>query len=413
MSLPPNQQFDLPLDTADARPSPFAQPLYFPSRNYLAFRCTSAIYIVTAEGDEGGFLIATLPAVVGFQGWAANQDDLFVLDGPVLQKYNVSNINESMDGPHMAVNVGKPKRVYARGDQPWSTARAWLYGAPSLLGALSPPVVLPDEHDRSVFVLQSNGSIYQFDKGLGAGTMVPQLTPDTLAARFETITTTGSQTYFCYAHDNQVVTLDPEHLRQSAVPVPDPLPSATGWVNKRNFAEAAQPWILMDPAGRFMPPSLWVSRVDGHYCLTGPVVAPPNRSIVLVDCGASAWPRIGQGGLTATPPSRMSSAAVNLGALQPAGVPWLRRIGGRYDAYLLARDAAGVLHYQKWNLPALAPDPLLQRQWSQAFNGMIQLRFMESLFPAQRMSPTGQSPWNVLAVASMMLDAGLSTLQEL
>ena len=303
----------------------------------------------------------------------------------------------------MPPNQGK---VYRQSDGPWQAARAWLY-AHSAPGPLSAPLIRPKENYRSVYVLMSNGAIAQFDKALANGNVVQKPSPDALAWRLETV---DGKPYICYSSNNAIEALDAETLRETSIVLPDPLPSAVGWVNARNFKGAPQPAVFLSYLQSFLRPWAWASRVGSLYALAGQLPLEAVDPIVLAaDAGASGWPVLGQAGVTTRPPGPIRSATLHLGQRQLVGPPLLQAEGDSYAAYVMTFEVATdrSLHCQKWMLPPLADDAGLTQQWSDASSGAqvdTDIGYMERALTSHLLPPA----FMTLSLARQMLEAGVA-----
>ena len=408
--MPPSssQQWDLALSTTAVNPTtPYWLPLYFDSRSLFVFGGPSAVYVVTADG----YLVGEIDPIAGFHGWAMFQGLLYLQDGPVLRLYDL-NAQDDFDTPLAAVNVVPPnqRKVYRPADGPWEDAQAWLYAHPAP-GPLSAPLIQAKETYRSVYVLGATGTIAQFDRALGNGNAPQKPAPDALAWRLETV---DGKLYICYSSHNTIETLDADSLKETPVPVPQPLPNGVGWVNARNFQEATQPTVVLQYWQSSYKPWAWASRVDGRYAVSGQLLVEwqdphisPRPIITIADPGPGGWPVLGQGGMTTVPPpASVPSASLDLGSRFLVGPPLFRYEGDAYAAYVTTWEPDGTLHCQKWIMPPLADDAGLRQDWSDAYTGVNVARdlgLMERLLSLHILPPAFQA----LALARQMFDAGV------
>jgi hypothetical protein len=356
-----------------------------------------------------GFLIATILAAARFSGFATIDTDLYVLDGPVLLKYDISSLSsrKQVDGPDLAVNVQRrnSRRYDPKTGGPWSSAKAWLYpqAGETVPAYAAPLVAYGQDANLWVFVLGGDGSVRGIDTSFTTWVVGQHGVPDALLWRVELRDGEPGANSLCYASENSIIALDATSASLPASPIdlPDVLPNGVAWARARNTAEAPVPFVVF-PNAQHVVCGSGTFMCDAAY--------GDGITLTLFDFGADGPPQFGQAQIPANPaPAALPSAVLSIPDVTLAGPILLADDGDRKGAYVPVVDASGATRLQRWRFAAPTDDAVTRGRWNDAVTGVqVSPGYMEALCPASAVPAGSWDPWTTCGIAAMCLPTGIT-----
>lgn len=361
--------------------------------------------------NPDGYLVATLSAQIRFSQPAFLDGDLYVLDGPVLLKYDTTSFSAAAPfaAPELAVCMlghGYPR--FDGKTQSWEQAMQTIYPPAGTPYPAYANVLAFDPLDAlkpAVFALGADGSIRGIDTSLSNLAIGAHAVPDALEWKLYT-DATGS--YLCYSSQYQIVCIDPgsPSLAVTSVPSLPPMQNALAWIRTSEIAPDAGACITFPPSSIVGYAGQCVCHVD--------ISSAGAPVITMFDCSYEdgqgyALPAIGQAMYMLTPPP-YPLGAVTVSPGTPLLAPPLGSSNGTTVTYYLALDDPDdgpVL--QMWQSPLVSSESL-RGEWDGLFAEYplpaINSGFMQQYFGSFR--PRQASPLVTSAIAIACMQTGVS-----
>ena len=343
--------FDCPLPNSVA--GFMTRPCFFPTEHYYIIGDDGALYVVEAAG----FSVATLAANDKFHGFALDKDAIWVQDGAILAKYDLTAFHGGGEiSPLQAIDVtdANLQSAYSAttGSETWKEASVRLFRTQHS-EAFAPPLVMANEKTEdscSVYGMSAQGSVFGFNRSLTVRKVLALPPPDALKWRLEVIEET---TYLCLPCDGKVSTLLADALIQKSVAVPKPIANAAAWIEIRNQADL--PWRCVYVSGL----STLVTLLDPYVLSANITQGFGGTEMTLFDCGAVGWPTFGEAGTVLQPaPASLPSSDLSI-PFSFVSFPWLALEAGKVVFYVVT-----TADPQSGNQPAPTDSPMRFQKWA-------------------------------------------------
>jgi hypothetical protein len=393
-------EYSVALPSVAGTPVAYRAAWAFPGTQYL---------ILVGEADfavilNTGHLLYSQTATIGLSGAVAVGSDLYVLDGPVLMKFDMSSFGAAAipQGPTLAINVtrrGSAPFDSTKG-QSWAQAKAAMFPQPGeVVPRFAEPLAIAPAATTAfaVYALGSDGIV----RGLDTGFMIWALGAHGVPDELQWCVADGpdGNPYLCYPSANAVLTLQPQSqsLQNASIAMPNPLANAAAWVRSTSKATQPSPSVNLPQAGRI------VIEIGTAYC--DAAIANGTTQLSLYDFGTNGAPQFGQGKIPLNPPpATLPLAQLSIpGTL--AGPPALEQSGSDVVAYVVVQQN-GSAAFQQWRFADGVDDEPTRQTWLGLYQGTAapQIGFMESLVgPA---ASTAWDPWTACGIAASCMAFG-------
>lgn len=393
-------EYSVALPSVAGSPVGYGAAWAFPGTQYLILAGEADFAIILNTGH----LLYAQTATIGLSGAIAVGSDLYVLDGPVLMKFDMSSFGTAAipEGPTLAINVtrrGSAPFDSTKG-QSWAQAKAAIFPrAGEVVPRFAAPLAIAPATTTSfaLYALGSDGIVRGLDTGFMIWALGAHGVPDELL--WCVADGPDGDPYLCYPSANAVLTLQPQSpsLQNASIAMPNAFANASAWVRSTSKGSQVSPAVNLPQGGRV------VVKIGTMYC--DAAVGSSATQLSLYDFGTGGAPQFGQGKVPLNPPPAtlpLSQLTIP-GTL--AGAPALEQSGSDVVAYVVVRQN-GSAAFQQWRFADGVDDATTRQTWLGLYQGTAgpQIGFMESLVGPG--ATTAWDPWTVCGIAASCMDIG-------